>query len=147
MNGTDTAILQVLRDSRTIAIVGMSDKPERDSHIVANYLQAHGYRIIPINPACAGSKLLGEHCYASLTDAARALADQGLVIDVVDCFRKPETLGPILDEAIAIGAKTFWMQLGVVNHEVAERAKQAGLAVVMDRCIKLDHAAHAPLAP
>ena len=130
---------EVIARYRTVAMVGLSPRPERDSHEVARYLQAHGYRIIPINPALAGQALLGETCYASLTEAAAALAKEGVEIEIVDCFRKSEEIGPIADEAIAIAANCLWMQLGVVNQEAARRAEHAGLIVVMDRCLKLDH--------
>ena len=130
---------EVIARYRTVAMVGLSPRPERDSHEVARYLQAHGYRVIPINPAIAGQALLGEICYASLTEAAAALAKEGVEIEIVDCFRKSEEIGPIADEAIAIAANCLWMQLGVVNDEAARRAEHAGLIVVMDRCLKLDH--------
>ena len=130
---------EVIARYRTVAMVGLSPRPERDSHEVARYLQAHGYRVIPINPALAGQALLGETCYASLTEAAAALAAENVEIEIVDCFRKSEEIGPIADEAIAIAANCLWMQLGVVNEDAARRAEHAGLIVVMDRCLKLDH--------
>lgn len=130
---------EVIARYRTVAMVGLSPRPDRDSHEVARYLQSHGYRIIPINPAIAGQTLLGETCYASLTEAAAALAKDGVEIEIVDCFRKSEEIGPIADEAIAIAANCLWMQLGVVNDEAAKRAEHAGLIVVMNRCLKLDH--------
>lgn len=135
-----TSISRLLHETRTIAIVGLSPSPARASHEVAQYLQAHGYRIIPVNPACAGTTLLGEHCYASLTMAARALQEQGIKIDIVDCFRNPEAIAPIAEEAIAIAARALWMQLGIVNQAAANKAVAAGLEVIMDRCIKIDHA-------
>lgn len=131
---------QLLTESRVIAVVGLSPKPERPSHYVSEYLQQHGYRIIPINPAAAGTQILGEHCYATLTLAAAALAEQQTSIHLVDVFRKSELVEPIADEAIAIRARGLWLQLGVVNTAAADKAQAAGLAVVMDRCIKLDHA-------
>lgn len=130
---------EVLARYRTIAIVGLSPKLDRPSNEVARYMQAHGYRVIPVNPACAGQQLLGETCYATLTDAAAALAKEETDIEIVDCFRKSEEIGPIADEAIAIAANCLWMQLGVTNAAAAARAEHAGLFVVMDRCIKLDH--------
>ena len=130
---------EVLARYRTIAIVGLSPRPDRPSHEVAQYMQAHGYRIIPVNPAVAGTTILGELCYATLTQAAAALAGSNVDIEIVDCFRKSEDIGPIADEAIAIAANCLWMQLGVTDPAAAARAEHAGLIVVMDRCIKLDH--------
>lgn len=129
---------EVLARYRTIAMVGLSPKSDRPSNEVARYIQAHGYRVIPVNPACAGEQLLGETCYPTLTDAA-ALAKEGVDIEIVDCFRKSEDIGPIADEAIEIAANCLWMQLGVTDAAAAARAEHAGLIVVMDRCIKLDH--------
>lgn len=133
------AIARLLTDSRTIAVVGLSDNPERPSHEVAHYLQQNGYRIVPVNPTHAGSEILGEHCYASLTEAAAALKAAGIRIDIVDCFRKSEAIEAIAEEAIAVGAGALWMQLGVLNEKAAARARAAGLDVVMDRCLKIDH--------
>ncbi|HEY0848145.1 MAG TPA: CoA-binding protein [Noviherbaspirillum sp.] len=133
------SIPDILANSRTIAVVGMSSNPDRPSHEVAEYLQRNGYRIIPVNPAYAGSKLLGEHCHATLAEAAEAVVKEGGSIDIVDCFRKSEDVGTAVDEAIAIGAPCIWMQLGVVDEDAAERARKAGLAVVMDHCIKIEH--------
>lgn len=130
---------EVIARYRTIAVVGMSPRQDRASHEVAQYMQSHGYRIIPVNPAVAGQTLLGETCYASLTEAAAALAKENVDIEIVDCFRKSEDIGPVADEAIAIGANCLWMQLGVVNEAAAARAEKAGLIVVMDRCLKIDH--------
>ena len=130
-------IAALLADSHTIAVVGLSAKPDRPSHGVAKYLQEHGYRIIPVNPAYAGTYILGEYCNASLKEAAAAAK-----IDIVDCFRKSECIAPIVDDAIAIGARCVWMQLGVIDHVAAARAQAAGLAVVMDKCIKIEHALH-----
>lgn len=132
-------IPDILASARTIAVVGMSTKPDRASHEVAEYLQHNGYRIIPVNPAYAGTRILGEHCYTTLAEAADALKKEGTTIDVVDCFRKSEEVGGTVDEAIAIGAPCVWMQLGVVDEAAAARAEKAGLAVVMDRCIKIEH--------
>ena len=130
---------EVLARYRTIAIVGLSPKTDRPSNEVARYMQAHGYRVIPVNPACAGEQMLGETCYATLTEAAAALEKDNVDIEIVDCFRKSEDIGPIADEAIAIAANCLWMQLGVTDPAAAARAEHAGLIVVMDRCIKLDH--------
>ena len=131
----------ILKDSKTIAVVGLSVNPERASHGVAHYLQRHGYRIIPVNPTYAGQQILGETVYASLQDAAAALAPSGRGIDVVDCFRKGEDMLPVAREAVAVRAAALWMQLGVANQEAADLALAAGLDVVTDRCTKIDHAA------
>jgi len=130
----------LLAESRVIAVVGMSPKPDRPSHYVAEYLQQHGYRVIPVNPAAAGTQILGEHCYATLTLAAAALAEQQIHIDLVDVFRKSEDVEPIADEAIAIRARGLWQQIGVINEVAAAKAHAAGLAVVMDRCTKIEYA-------
>jgi predicted CoA-binding protein len=127
---TDHALRAIFESSKTIAVVGLSDKPDRDSYRVAKYLQAHGYRIIPVNPAVA--EVLGERSYASVADIPEP-------VDVVDIFRKPEAVGPVVEEAIAAGAKVVWMQLGVVNDPAAAAARAAGLQVVMDRCMKVEH--------
>jgi predicted CoA-binding protein len=134
---------QILQDSKTIAVVGLSARPERASHQVADYLQAHGYRILPVNPLLAGGEILGEKVYADLHEAAAALAP-GQRIDLVDCFRKAEDIGPLARDAVAIGAGCLWMQLGIVNVEAAEFARAAGLEVVMDACTKIEHR---PVAP
>ena len=135
---------RILTDSRTIAVVGLSTKPERASYQVAHYLQQHGYRIVPVNPVYAGRPVLGEVCYATLMDAAAALAP--LAIDVVDCFRKPEDIGPVALQAIAIKARCLWLQLGIVNQVAADQARAAGLQVVMDRCMKIEHMRFNPSA-
>ncbi len=132
------AIKQILQDSKTIAVVGLSNKPERASHGVAHYLQQHGYRVLPVNPSYAGQEILGEKVYASLHEAASAA---GGAIDVVDCFRDPSHMPDIARDAVAIKAAVLWMQLGVVNQEAADLASAAGLDVVMDHCIKIEHAA------
>lgn len=129
------SIPQILQHARTVAVVGLSPKPERASLGVATYLQQHGYRIVPVNPSCAGQQILGEMVYASLPEAAAA----GIKIDVVDCFRKSEDILPIARDAIAIGAGCLWMQLGIENHEAADLAAAAGLDVVMDHCMKIEH--------
>lgn len=134
-------VKEILQDSKTVAVVGMSSKPERDSYIVARYLQAHGYRVVPVNPTYAGTEILGEKAYASLQEAADALAAAGQQVDVVDCFRKSEDIAPVAREAIAIRARCLWMQLGVENRAAADMASAAGLDVVMDRCMKIEHAA------
>ena len=127
---TDAEIRHILETSKIVAIVGLSDKPDRDSYRVAEYLQSQGFRIIPVNPIVAS--VLGERSYASVAD----IPEQ---VDVVDIFRKPEAVGPVVDEASAAGARVIWMQLGVINHTAAEAARAAGLAVVMDRCMKVEH--------
>lgn len=121
----------ILRETRTIALVGASKNPERPSHEVMGFLQARGFRVIPVNPGLAGQSLLGEKVFASLSE----IEDK---IDLVDVFRRSETVAPLVDEAIAIKAKFFWMQLGVVNHPAAARARAAGMRVVMDRCPKIE---------
>ena len=127
---TDAEIEHILETSKTVAIVGLSDKPDRDSYLVAAYLQSHGFRIIPVNPVV--TSVLGECSYASVTDVPEK-------VDVVDIFRKSEAVGPVVVEAIAAGARVVWMQLGVVNQAAAEVARAAGLEVVMDRCMKVEH--------
>jgi predicted CoA-binding protein len=132
-------IPQILKDSKTIAIVGMSNKPERASNGVGHYLQQQGYRIIPVNPTYAGQEILGEKVHASLQDAAASLGATG--IDIVDCFRKSEEMPAVARDAVAVRAGCLWMQLGVVNQAAADMAKAAGLDVVMDHCMKIEHAA------
>ena len=122
---------RILAESRTIAVVGLSQNWHRPSTFAAKYLKHHGYRIVPVNPAY--DEVLGEKCYPSLADIPFA-------VDVVDCFRRSEDIPPLADAAIAIGAKVLWLQLGVINLDAAQRARDAGLDVVMDRCIKIEHA-------
>jgi predicted CoA-binding protein len=123
-------IKAIIDGARVIAIVGLSQKENRPSHMVGRYLQEAGFTIIPVNPG--QTEILGETCYHSLRDIP-------IQVDVVDIFRRSEDVGPIVDDAIAIRAKVVWMQQGVVNEEAAAKAKQAGLKVVMDRCLKIDH--------
>ena len=130
---------EVLSRYRTIAVVGLSPKTDRPSHQVAHYMQRHGYRIVPVNPAAAGQTILGELCYGSLAEAAAAMAGSHIDIEIVDCFRKSEEIGTLADEAIAIAANCLWLQLGVTSPEAEARAKKAGLIVVSNRCIKIDH--------
>lgn len=137
-----TPLDDLLRDARTIAVVGLSAQAQRPSHEVARYLQENGYRIIPVNPQYAGTHILGEHCYPTLTQAAQAVSAETGTIDIVDCFRRPEHIDAIVDEAIGIGAQCIWMQLGVENVAAAAKAKTAGLQVVMDKCIKIEHRRH-----
>ena len=125
-----TNIPEILKSSRTIAVVGLSSNPMRPSNGVAAYLQRAGYRVIPINPN--ESEVLGEKCYARLEDVPEK-------IDMVDIFRRPECVPEIVESAIRVGAKTVWMQEGVVNQQAAERARSAGLEVVMDRCTLKEH--------
>ena len=120
----------VLNSSRVIAMVGLSSKPDRPSYIVASYLQEQGYRIIPVNPMEKG--ILGELCYPDLASIPEP-------IDVVDIFRRSEEVLPIVKEAIRIGAKTVWMQEGVINEEAATQAREAGLMVVVDKCMRKEH--------
>ncbi|MDP3785760.1 MAG: CoA-binding protein [Undibacterium sp.] len=129
-------IARLLNTAKTIAIVGISNKPDRDSYQVAQYLQEHGYRVIAINPLQMGNQILGEACYASLIEAKAAT---GLHIDIVDCFRKAEDIPPIVEDAIASGAGAVWMQIGIINENAAQRARDAGLQVVMDLCTKVEH--------
>jgi predicted CoA-binding protein len=132
-------IPQILNDSKTIAVVGLSSKPERASFGVAEYLQGQGYRIVPVNPAYAGDEILGERVYASLQEAADALAPSGTRIDIVDCFRKSEDIPPLARDAIAIRAACLWMQLEIENQAAADLARAAGLDVVMNHCLKIEH--------
>lgn len=130
-----------LRQARTVAVVGCSPQPHRDSFDVARYLQTAGYRILPVNPVVAASsqtQILGERCYASLADAAQALP-AGQRIDIVVIFRRSDDVPPVVEEAIAIGAGAVWMQLGIAHAQAAARAQAAGLQVVQNRCIKIEH--------
>ncbi len=126
------AVRQSLTDCKTIAVVGLSPKPHRDSFRVAKYMQEHGFRIVPINPNAP--EVLGEKAYASLTEAAMHER-----IDMVNCFRNSEDIPPIAAEAIAIGAKSLWLQIGVVNDAAAKQATDAGLVVVQDLCLMVEH--------
>jgi predicted CoA-binding protein len=128
-------IPEILNNARTIAVVGLSSKPERASFEVAQYLQQQGYKIIPVNPSYAGEIILGEKVYATLQEAAG-----GGRIDIVDCFRKAEDIPAVANDAIAIEAGCLWMQLGIENHAAREQARSAGLDVVMDHCMKVEHA-------
>ncbi|MFA5966309.1 MAG: CoA-binding protein [Sphingomonas sp.] len=123
----DVEIKGLLEATRTIALVGASDRPDRPSYRVMSTLQAHGYRVIPVNPQITGEHIHGEFVF-------RDLAQLGDAIDMVDIFRNSAAAGEAVDQAIAIGAKAVWMQIGVINHEAAARAEAAGLKVVMDRC-------------
>jgi predicted CoA-binding protein len=125
-------IAELLRTSHTIAVVGLSDNPMRPSHGVSAYMQSHGYRIIPVNPQA--DEVLGEKAYASLLDVAEP-------IDIVDIFRRSEFVPEIVDQAIQLKARAVWMQEGVVHEQAAEKARKAGLLVVMDSCILKEHRA------
>jgi predicted CoA-binding protein len=124
-------LCRVLKNSHTIAVVGLSANWWRPSYFAAKYMQEHGYRIIPVNPMY--TEVLGEKCYASLADIREK-------IDIVDCFRKAEEMPALAEQAIAMGAGCFWMQLGVANAAAAAIASKAGLDVVADRCVKIEHA-------
>jgi predicted CoA-binding protein len=134
MGGTmkEEEIKEILTKCKNVAVVGISPKEDRPSYGVASYLQSKGYRIIPVRPD--GDTLLGEKVYPSLTQIPKEIE-----IDVVDIFRRSEDVPPIVEEAIRRGAKVVWMQEGIVHEEAAARARQAGLKVVMDRCMKRDH--------
>lgn len=128
---SDALLKEVLTTVKTIAVVGFSANPARDSHEVTGYLQHHGYRCIPVNPGLAGQTLLGEKVYADLASIPEK-------VDMVDVFRNSEAAGAICDDAVAIGAKVVWMQLGVINEPAAARAEAAGVTVIMDRCPKIE---------
>ena len=128
---SDAEIAALLAETRTIALVGASDRPDRPSYGVMRFLQNHGYRVIPVNPQITGEHVHGEYVW-------RDLSQIGEPIDLVDIFRRPDAAGEAVDQAIAAGAKAVWMQLGVVNEEAAARAEAAGLKVVMNRCPAID---------
>ncbi|MBI4228229.1 MAG: CoA-binding protein [Deltaproteobacteria bacterium] len=122
---------RILKQNHIIAVVGLSANWHRPSFFAAKYLQDHGYRIVPVNPTY--DEILGEKCYASLLEIPEP-------VDVVQIFRKPEDVPPIVEQAIKIGAKVVWMQLGVINEKAAKIGEDAGLEVVMNRCMKIEHA-------
>jgi len=128
---TDEDIAALLANARTIAMVGASDRPSRPSYGVMKFLQDWGYRVIPVNPQITGEHVHGEFVW-------RELAQIGVPIDIVDIFRRPEAAGEAVDQAIFVGAKAAWMQIGVINEDAAARAEAAGLKVVMDRCPKIE---------
>jgi len=128
---TDADIAALLTSARTIAMVGASDRPDRPSYGVMKFLQDQGYRVIPVNPAITGQHILGEYVWDSLDQL-------GMPIDIVDIFRRSDAVGPIVDDAIRVGARAVWMQLGVIDAAAAARAEAAGLQVVMDRCPKIE---------
>ena len=127
----DEDIRELLTNARNIAVVGLSDRPDRQSYGVAAMLQRHGYRILPVNPQITGERVHSEFVW-------RDLSQLGVPIDIVDIFRRPMAAGEAVDEAIAVGAKAVWLQLGIVNDEAAARAEAAGLKVVQDKCIKIE---------
>ncbi len=124
------ALRRILREAKVIAVVGLSADWFRPSYFAAKYMQEHGYRVIPVNPKYA--EILGEKCYPSLRDIHQP-------VDIVDVFRKTADVMPIAEDAIKIGAKVLWQQLGVRNEEAAAKARAAGLLTVMDRCVKIEH--------
>lgn len=126
----DENIQEVLKKYKTIAVVGLSPNPERPSHYVAKYLKEHGYQVIPVNPDV--QEVLGEKSYPDLKAVP-------IKVDIVDIFRRPESVPPIVEDALKIGAKVVWMQEGIVNKEAAKKAKSAGLTVIMDRCMMKEH--------
>lgn len=128
----EQTIASILKNYRVVAVVGLSPKPERPSYQVAQYLQNHGYRIVPVNPGCR--EILGEKCYPGLKDIP-------FPVEVVDIFRQVDAIPAIVADAIAVGAKAVWMQLGLEEPQAAQMAEKAGLQVVMNRCMKVDHAA------
>lgn len=129
-NPSDQKIKEILTQSTTIAVVGLSPNPSRPSYGVAHYLRNKNYRIVPVNPGYP--EVLGEKAYPTLSDIPEK-------VDIVDIFRKAEYVPPVVDEAIKIKAKVIWMQSGIVNHQAAQKAKEAGLEVVMDRCMYVEH--------
>ena len=129
----DQDIAELLQGARTIALVGASDRPDRPSYRVMKFLQDRGYRVIPVNPTITGEHVHGEYVW-------RELSQIGEPIDIVDIFRKSEAVGPIVDQAIEVGAKAVWMQLGVEDADAAARAEAAGLKVVMNHCPKIEFA-------
>ena len=129
---TSEALRTLLREAKTIAVVGLSPRPTRPSHSVARYLQRSGYHIVPVNPG--HDTILGERSYPTLTAAA---ADHTL--DVVDVFRRSDVVGPVVDEAIRVHPRLIWLQVGVVDENAAGRAAIAGIPLVMDRCLMVDH--------
>ena len=129
-NATNAEIAQILKSARTIAVIGASLKPERPAHWISVYLKEHGYKVIPVNPG--HTEILGDKCYKSLSEIPEP-------VDIVDIFREPKAVPAIVVEAIAKKAKVVWMQLGIVSNAAAEKAKQAGLQVVQNKCIYQEH--------
>ena len=129
-NPSDAVIRDILTTPKTIAVVGCSPDPDRDSHSIAALLKAKGHRVIPVNPTC--QEILGERCYASVRDIPEK-------VDMVDVFRRSEFVDAIADDAIAVGAKILWLQLDVINKPAAQKAQEAGMTVVMDRCPAIEY--------
>ena len=127
-------IQHILKHHRTVAVVGLSPKPHRDSYEVAEYMQRQGWRIVPVNPAAQVSEILGEKVYATLAEAAKVEK-----IDLVDVFRRSEDVPPVADDAIAIGAKGLWLQLDITHEAAAAKARAAGLRVVQNKCLLVEH--------
>jgi uncharacterized protein len=133
MSDDIATLRRILRQSRTIAVVGLSEQWYRPSNFAAKYMQQQGYRIVPVNPRYAGGTVLGERCHASLADIPHP-------VDLVNVFRRSEDVLTIARDAIAIGAKCLWQQIGVVNRDADRLVREAGLDSVMDRCVKIEHA-------
>lgn len=131
MTDTISTLRRILRDNKTIAVVGLSPEWHRPSNFVAKYLQQHGYRVIPVNPRC--TEILGERCYPSLLEIPEP-------VDLVDVFRRTDDVLPIAEQAVRIRAKCLWQQIGVMNLEADRLAREAGLDSVMNRCVKIEHA-------
>lgn len=131
VENSEDQIRQMLHEMNTIAVVGLSENPDRASHQVAKYMQAEGYRVIPVNPNA--EQILGEKSYSALTDINET-------VDIVNVFRRSETVLPIAEQAVEIGAKVLWLQLGIENAQAEKTALNGGLQVIMDRCIKVEHA-------
>ncbi len=129
-NPPESAIVRLLEKSRTIAVVGLSPKEKRDSNRVARYLIEQGYDVVPVNPG--QESILDRRCY-------RRVSEIPVKIDIVDCFISPSRIPPVAEEAVGVGAKALWMQMGVVHNGAAERAREAGLEVVMNKCIMVEH--------
>lgn len=131
MTFVNSPLEPLLKNAKRIAVVGVSDKPFRDSHRIARYLQQAGFELLPVNPLL--SEVLGQKVYASLAEIPEP-------VDIVNVFRRSEEVPDLVEQAIAAGAKAIWLQLGVIHEPAAEKAREAGLSVVMDRCIMVDHA-------
>jgi predicted CoA-binding protein len=132
MNDDINTLRRILTENRVLAVVGLSAQWHRPSYFAAKYMLEHGYRVIPVNPQYQGQQILGQTCYASLRDVPEK-------VDLVDVFRKTADVMPIAEDAIAIGARVLWQQLGVRNEAAAARARAAGLETVMDHCVKIEH--------
>ncbi|WP_058301736.1 CoA-binding protein [Gorillibacterium timonense] len=137
-NPSRETIKKLLEEAGNIAVVGLSDKPDRTSYMVAHAMQSRGYRIIPVNPAA--DSILGETCYPSLLDIPEP-------VSIVNVFRRSDQVVPIAEQAVKIGAKVFWLQQGIVNEEAARICEENGIVVIMDRCIKVEEAVTKPVRP